>query len=109
MIATTKCKTCGDMNGYFTQQSNPSEATFAYCRCRPEGWEVCRRHKGSVRRRHRSVRVINAQGEYRYFSVYAMMAPCREDTCMRPSLELLKALAELTKLKQHAAHKQSEL
>lgn len=87
MIAVKRCESCGEMGGYFTSQSNPSNATFAYCRCQPEGWEICGRHEGNVRRRHRSVRVLNEQGEYRYFSVYAMMAPCRIDTCFTPETQ----------------------
>ena len=79
----TQCKACGEFRGLLMHEKEPSNITRGFCRCEPEGWEVCTRHKGHVRRRFRTVRIVNATGDYRYFSVYAMMAPCRADTCFK--------------------------
>lgn len=92
MIMTGTCKTCGEFHGYFSPQNEPQQVTIAYCRCRPEGWELCSKHPGNVRRRFRTTRITDADGTRRYFSAIAMMAPCRDDTCFKPAPEFLKQL-----------------
>lgn len=83
-----QCKTCGEFRGLLMHEKEPSNITRGFCRCEPEGWEVCTRHEGYVRRRFRTVRIVSAAGDYRYFSVYAMMTPCRADTCFKPAIRL---------------------
>lgn len=84
----TQCKVCGEFRGLLTHEKEPSNITRGFCRCEPEGWEICTRHEGHVRRRFRTVRIVSDAGDYRYFSVYAMMAPCRGDTCFKPARQL---------------------
>ena len=79
-----QCKTCGEFRGLLMHEKEPSNITHGFCRCEPEGWEVCTRHEGNVRRRFRTIKIISLEGNYRYFSVYSMMAPCRDDTCFKP-------------------------
>ena len=78
----TKCEVCGDFRGFIIDGENPAQAMRGYCRCEPAGWEKCKRHDGRVRRRFKSIRIDSLDGDYRYFSLYAMLAPCREDTCV---------------------------
>ncbi len=52
------------------------------------------RHEGHVRRRFRTVRITSLEGDYRYFSVYSMMAPCRNDTCFKVADRFFKDVRE---------------
>ena len=85
----TQCKVCGDFRGLLVHQRDPSDITRGFCRCEVEGWEVCARHEGRVRRRFRTIRITSEVGDYRYFSVYAMMAPCRVDTCFKSTSKFI--------------------
>ena len=81
----TQCKTCGEFRGLLVHNKEPSNITRGFCRCEPEGWEICSRHEGQVRRRFRTIKITSLEGDYRYFSVYSMMAPCRGDICFKVS------------------------
>jgi hypothetical protein len=101
MISITQCEICSEFRGTIVSDSSPSQATIGYCRCQPVGWEICRRHAGNVRRRHATVKILNLKGEYGYFSVYSMMAPCREDTCFTPAPEFWQQIvSRLQKLNE---------
>ena len=54
--------------------------------------------QGHVRRRFKTVRIVSSSGDYRYFSVYAMMAPCRVDTCFKPERQLFADVLRMNDL-----------
>lgn len=83
-----KCTTCGDFRGFvFYRDSN--EPVRGYCKCEAEGWEICLKHKGNVRRRWSTTRIYNEIGEFGYLNRISMMIACREnETCFRPSDDL---------------------
>ncbi len=91
----SKCKTCGEFRGLLVDEKDPAKITRGFCCCEPEGWEICSRHKGHARRRFSTVKITSSDGDYRYFSVYAMMAPCRSSTCFAPNPAFLKSVALL--------------
>lgn len=76
----SKCNTCGEYSGY----TKDPQSVRVYCRCEPQGWELCTRHALHIRRRFKTSR-IDSEGRARYFNTYAMMAPCRDETCFKPS------------------------
>lgn len=78
----TKCEVCREFRGFIIDDENPAQAMRGYCRCEPAGWEKCKRHDGRMRRRFKSIRIDGLVGDYRYFSLYAMVAPCRKNTCV---------------------------
>jgi hypothetical protein len=90
-----KCTVCGEFRGLLVHEKEPSSIARGFCRCEPEGWEICTRHEGHARRRFRTVRVVSSSGEHRYFSVYAMMAPCRVDTCFKPTDQFLEDVRKI--------------
>lgn len=93
-----KCATCGEFYGILRVSDEPSELREAYCQCQAEGWELCGRHDGNIRRRFKTTHIISESGDCRGFGVYAMMAPCREDTCITPSGEMLEEVRALDRV-----------
>ncbi len=89
-----QCKKCGEFRGLLVNETEPSHVTRSFCRCEPEGWEICRNHEGHVRRRHGTIKIHNANGERSYFSVYSMIAPCNKNKCFKASDQFLKEVQE---------------
>lgn len=80
----TKCNNCGEKRGVF-------ERARIFCRCEPDGWELCTRHPLNVRRKFKTSH-IDSSGTIRYFSTYSMMAPCKDSTCFKPNSTMYGAV-----------------
>lgn len=89
-----KCASCGDFRGV-VYYSDSNEPVRGYCKCEAEGWEICSRHKGNIRRRWSTVWIHDENGKFGYLNYIAMMIACRDETCFKPSLELYSQVREV--------------